>query len=167
MKKNFLFFTIFLCTVISDQVSKLFIDSHFAINESKILIDDFLYLRYIRNPGIAFGISLYHPILMLCITLLIIFVLVYLFLKGIIGSEGLTGKIAIILILGGAAGNLIDRIRMKEVIDFIEMGIGEYRWPIYNLADVYVTCGMFMLIYLYTFSSKRLNNSENLTIKNE
>ena len=125
----------------------------FDLNESICLLDNILYLRYIRNPGIAFGLTFGHPLFMLTVTTLIILILSYLFIKGKIAHGNDLGKIAMILVLGGAIGNLIDRIRMREVIDFIDMGVGNYRWPIYNLADTYVTIGMFVLIYILSFKT--------------
>ncbi len=56
------------------------------------------------------------------------------------------GRFAVVIILGGAAGNLIDRIRFGEVIDFINMGIGSHRWPTYNVADISLTIGVILLI---------------------
>ena len=53
------------------------------------------------------------------------------------------------MILGGAIGNLIDRLRMGEVIDFFDFGIGRYRWPVFNVADIAVTVGVFLLLFSY------------------
>ena len=69
-----------------------------------------------------------------------------------------------VLVLGGAVGNLIDRIRMREVIDFIDMGIGRYRWPTYNFADIYVTVGMFILIFFYALKTEPQGKSDILSI---
>ncbi len=161
MKNKFLMIAIFLFTVISDQVSKIIINNTFDLYESVSLIKNFLYLRYIRNPGIAFGMSFGHPLLMLAVTSLIILILLILFLKGKIAPYNEIGKIAMVMILGGAVGNLIDRIRMREVIDFIDMGLGDYRWPVYNFADAYVTIGMFILIYVLSFKNPHTNVSIN------
>ena len=161
MKNKFLLIALFLFTVVSDQISKLIINKSFDLNESVSLIKNFLYLRYIKNPGIAFGLSFGHPLLMLAVTSLIIIILFILFLKGKIAPDNELGKIAMVMILGGAIGNLIDRIRMREVIDFIDMGLGSYRWPVYNLADAYVTIGMFILIYVISFKKPHMNVSIN------
>jgi len=159
VKHKYVLIALFLFTIVTDQVSKLIIHTKFDLNESVSLIKNILYLRYIKNPGIAFGLSFGHPLFMLAVTTIIIIILFILFLKGKIASENELGKIAMVMILGGAIGNLIDRIRMKEVIDFIDMGLGRYRWPVYNLADTYVTIGMFILIYVVSFKDSQRNDS--------
>ncbi|MFC1490760.1 signal peptidase II [Candidatus Latescibacterota bacterium] len=160
MKNNLLLTLLFLFAIVSDQISKYFITVNFNLYESKSLIGNFLYFHYIKNPGAAFGLTLGHPLFMLAITILIVIILGYLFLKGNIFSDNMLGKTAMVLVLGGAFGNLIDRVRFMEVVDFIDMGIGTHRWPVYNLADVYVTIGMFILIYYFTFIESPGQNSK-------
>jgi signal peptidase II len=87
---------------------------------------------------------------MFVITMVVVALLVYLYVKGTVQPDTIPGKIALLMIFSGAAGNLIDRVRMGEVIDFIEMGIGRYRWPVYNFADIYITLGMIVLFLSYT-----------------
>ena len=156
VKNKLLLFALFVFIVVSDQFSKFIVDTTFHLNESKSIIGNILYLRYIKNPGAAFGLSFGHPHVMLTVTILITVILGYLFLSGKLFTDNKTGEIAMVLVLGGAVGNLIDRIRMREVVDFIDMGIGSYRWPVYNLADIYVTVGMFIMIYIYTFKQSSL-----------
>ncbi len=158
MKNKLLLFALFVFVIVSDQVSKYFIVATFNLHESRRILYNILYLRYIKNPGAAFGLSFGHPLLMLTITILIIIILGYLFLKGNLFSDNILGKTAMVMILGGAVGNLIDRMVMKEVVDFIDMGVGHYRWPVYNLADVYVTIGMVILIYFFSFKAKPQKN---------
>jgi len=161
VKNKLLLFALFVFVVVSDQLSKFIIDTTFHLNESKSIIGNILYLRYIRNPGAAFGLSLGHPHVMLTVTILITVILGYFFLRGKLFTNNIPSRVAMVMVLGGAVGNIIDRIRMREVIDFIDMGVGRYRWPVYNLADVYVTFGMFILIYLYSFEMKPRGNSIN------
>ncbi len=161
MKNKLLLFALFVFIVVSDQISKFIVNATFHLNESRSIIENILYLRYITNPGAAFGLSFGHPYVMLIVTILIIIILGYLFLSGKLFTNNITGEVAMVMVLGGAVGNLIDRIRMREVIDFIDMGVGRYRWPVYNLADVYVTFGMFIMIYLYSFKIKPQENSIN------
>lgn len=158
MKNKLLLFALFVFVIVSDQVSKYFIVATFNLHESRRIVNNILYIRYIKNPGAAFGLSFGPPLVMLAVTILIIIILGYLFLKGNLFSDNMPGKIAMVMVLGGAVGNLIDRIRMKEVVDFIDMGVGHYRWPVYNLADVYVTIGMVILIYFFSFKAKPQKN---------
>ena len=144
---------LFILAVVTDQASKFAVNSVYNLYDSRPVIGNILRLYYIRNSGAAFGINFGNPTIMLVVTILVTILLVYLFLSGKIDPGNLPGKCAIVLVLSGAAGNLIDRIRMGEVIDFIDMGIGSHRWPTYNLADVYVTCGMIILIFFHIFQS--------------
>ena len=153
MRKNLFFTLLFISAVLIDQLTKILISSKFEYGQSISIIKNILYLHYVKNSGIAFGLSVGSPVLMIALTFIVIVLFFYFFLKGKLFSDSFLGKIAVVLILGGAVGNLIDRVRFREVTDFIEMGIGQYKWPIYNFADVFVTFGMFMLIYFYSFKS--------------
>lgn len=151
MKNRLVFLVLFLFTIISDQLSKFLVNQHLELHETKRILGNVLYLRYIKNPGIAFGISFFHPMVMIVVTMLIIIILGYLFFRGSVIPTTKSARIAVILVLGGAIGNLIDRVRMGEVIDFIEMGIAGHYWPVYNCADIFVTVGMCILIYHFAF----------------
>ena len=164
MSNKLLLFALFVFTIVSDQISKIIVSSTFDLYDKKIIISNILYLSYIKNKGAAFGLSVGHPLIMLTITILIILILGYLFLKGKIFPGDVFCRVGMVLVLGGAVGNLIDRIRMREVIDFIDMGIGRYRWPTYNFADIYVTIGMFILIFFYAFKTEPQVKSDNLSI---
>ena len=62
-------------------------------------------------------------------------------------AHTLSEKIALSIVLGGAAGNFVDRVRWGYVVDFIDIGIRNVRWPVFNLADVYVTLGICLIVY--------------------
>ena len=151
MRRYFWLIVLFIFAVVTDQLSKHAVDSFFNLYESRNIIGDYLKLTYIKNSGASFGISFGNPTVMVVVNILVILLLAFLFLKGTLRPEHILGKIAVFLVLGGAIGNLIDRIRFGEVRDFIEMGIGHYRWPVYNLADIYITFGMFILFFIYAF----------------
>ncbi len=161
MRRNLWLSVVFIFAVVSDQFSKFVVDSTFNLYDSRSMLGDYLRLTYIRNSGAAFGISFGSSKVMFAVTVLVVILLVYLYLKGTLRPEHIIGKIAVIMVLGGAIGNLIDRIRMGEVIDFIDMGIGNHRWPIYNFADIYVTIGMFILFFIYTVQKD--DSEESLT----
>jgi signal peptidase II len=121
------------------------------LHESVRLAGDFLRLTYARNSGIAFGLSpgFLSGSLLLAITLAGSgLILVFLLTQRELG----VGKSAIVgLILGGAVGNLIDRIATGEVVDFLDVGIGSTRWPVFNIADSAVVVG----VVLYVLTDKR------------
>ncbi len=151
MRHKISLFLLFVVSLIADQVSKITIDNTFALYDSKPLIGSVLRLHYIRNAGVAFGMRFGSAPVMLTITVLVTCVLLYLVFSGKFSPSGMVGRVALILVLSGAIGNLIDRFRLGEVIDFIDMGIGTWRWPTYNFADIYVSIGMVMLIVLQLF----------------
>ena len=149
MREKVFLSMIFLLAVATDQASKLAVHSIFNLYDSRHILGNVLRLSYIRNSGAVFGMRFADPTVMLVLTGLVILLLAYLFITGKIETGNLAGKAALMLVLGGAIGNFIDRIRMREVIDFIDMGIGSYRWPTYNLADMYITVGMVVLIFYH------------------
>ena len=168
--KKILLSILFIFTIVTDQLSKYLIAKSFDMHETFTIIENILYLRYVLNPGIAFGMTPGSPIVMLIITLIIVIILGFFFLRGKLFPDSDFAQTAMVFLLGGAVGNLIDRIRMLEVVDFIEMGIGNYRWPVYNLADVYVTIGMFMLVITLlksTESDKVLKDPEHINSPEE
>ncbi len=125
-----------------DQLSKLLISSKLLPGDSIAVLGRFFRLTYIRNPRGVFGLS-FGGIPLVPISLVAVaFLLILLFRTTSIGSSPL----AISLILGGAVGNLVDRLRLGEVIDFLDFGVGRYRWPTFNLADAGVTVGAILLL---------------------
>ncbi len=149
------FLLLFIFLVVLDQATKLAVASYFPLYSTTNIIDDFLRLTHVKNPGAAFSLSFGNREVMLVVTIVVIALLAYLIIRGTIRPKSLTGKIALVMIFGGAIGNLIDRIRMEEVTDFIDMGVGAHRWPVYNLADMYVTIGMIILFLIYSLNKEK------------
>jgi signal peptidase II len=136
--------------VIIDQVTKIWI-YHTYVRPIKV-IGDFLKITLILNPYGVFGIRLKIPFLPL--TVVGVCVLIVILWKY---NDPLFA-----LILGGAIGTLIDRIRIKKVIDWIDIGIGELRWPVFNLADAAITIGIIWLIIRELIKGKKKNINESL-----
>jgi len=120
------------------------------LNHSIPVIDGVFSLTYIRNTGAAFGIlagsaaAFRLPFLVLFSLLAIGFI--FMMLRRLPDEE--TGLItALAFILGGAIGNLIDRIVYGEVIDFLDFYWSSYHWPAFNLADSFITVGVFITVY--------------------
>lgn len=132
-----------------DQVTKILVKSKFALGESIEILGDFLRFTYIENPGMAFGIRFAGPWFFILFSFIASGVILYYLHK--LRNERLKIRIPLALILGGAVGNLIDRILYHRVVDFIEVGVGAYRWPVFNIADSAVTVGMVILISLILF----------------
>ena len=145
------YYYLVLFTIISDQLSKKWIDINMIQYESWNIIGSFLRFTYVKNPGIAFGISVGGYTLLL--VLLSIFATI--FVAYIHWTERNNHPLisnGLALILGGAIGNLIDRLsvlyvdKYEGVIDFIDIGTMNYRWYTFNLADTAVTIGMALYI---------------------
>ena len=141
-----------LITVISifliDRISKIYViklDNNF--NGAEIFSSNFLNIYLIWNEGIAFGLlSMADSELYNFISILIsVIILVIIFM--IFRAEGIK-KFALLMILGGAIGNLYDRIIFGAVPDFIDFHIGNFHWFIFNFADVFITVGVFFMILI-------------------
>lgn len=130
--------------IIIDQVSKIIIVNNLTNNKSIEVIKSFFYLTYTNNKGAAFSILTGRRILLILVALVVIGVLIYYVIKNKI--EGKVNKIALSLVIGGSIGNLIDRILRGAVIDFIDVKIFGYNFPIFNLADTFIVIGVFLLI---------------------
>ncbi len=135
--------------ILLDQISKIYIDQTFRLHESLPVIPQLFSITYVRNPGAAFGLfadqsSLFRTVLFAGVS---IAALVFLFLMLYQAPKEDRWQItALSLLLGGATGNLLDRVRMGEVIDFLDFYIGTYHWPAFNVADSAITIGVAMLL---------------------
>ena len=144
--------------IILDQISKAIIIHTINLHESIPVIDGFFNLVHIRNRGIAFGLlnasnhSLGFYIQVPAVILAVLVIVWWLHNSSDKDRHLLFG---LALIIGGAIGNLIDRIRYREVIDFLDFHIGSYAWPAFNLADSAVTIGAIYLGIMLVFFNKQ------------
>jgi signal peptidase II len=128
--------------ILFDQASKLFIQYKMKIGESIPVIRGIFHITYIENPRSSFGLFEYNTQFFV-IAVLISVILVILIYKKIIFKKDPFMYIPLTLALGGAVGNLIDRVRIDgRVIDFLDFRI----WPIFNFADTAIVCGMLILL---------------------
>ena len=136
-------FYIAIAVLIADQLSKFLTLKYFSLGESLPIIPNVFHLSYVCNKGLAFGLfsgrNLEH--LWIFYVCLIIIIFVHLFYRKLFPGKKST-QVLLALILGGAVGNLIDRIRFGCVIDFLDFRI----WPVFNLADSAITIGTLLLI---------------------
>lgn len=134
--------------VIADQVTKAVVDGAMTLHESIPVVPS-VNLTYTRNPGAAFSLladadPTFRGWFFLAVSVVAL-TLITVFLRRVERGDWWT-LIGLSLILGGAVGNVIDRIRHGEVIDFIDLYLGPYHWPVFNLADSGITIGMVMLL---------------------
>ncbi len=142
--------TLLVFIVLLDRLSKLTIDRTMPLNHSVPVIENLFSLTYIRNTGAAFGIlagsaaGFRLPFLIFFSLLAIAFI--GMMLRRLPESEkGLI--VALTFILGGAIGNLVDRVVYGEVIDFLDFYWSRFHWPAFNFADSFITVGVMMTFY--------------------
>ena len=164
LNKNFFInSSLILITFLLDRISKIYVinlDKKFL--ESEIFSSKYLNISLIWNEGIAFGLlSFDQGILYNILTFLIILIIFFIFVM-IIKSSGIK-KYALLMILGGAFGNIFDRIIYKAVPDFIDFHIGDFHWFIFNVADIFITLGVIFMILLEFIdnSNNNVNKQKN------
>jgi signal peptidase II len=148
-KKNILFMAITGLVVLLDQLTKGWIIATMRLHDAYPVIDGFFNIVYVRNPGAAFGFlagasPLFRSVFFLAVTLAAILLILHYLRQTKI--EEIFLVLALALILAGAVGNLIDRIRFGEVIDFLDVYIGAHHWPAFNIADASITTGASVLV---------------------
>jgi signal peptidase II len=131
-----------------DQATKYWIVARFPLHETRPLISRFFNLVHVRNKGMAFGIGNrpdadWSFVLLLCATLGAVGLLLFWFYRLKPDERRLAFPLS--LVLGGAVGNLIDRLRLGEVIDFLDFYAGSFHWPAFNVADSAITVGTLWL----------------------
>ena len=159
LEKNF-FTNLFLVFLIFlfDRLSKtyvIFIDNKFS--GSEIFSSKFLNIILIWNEGIAFGLLSFNEKIFYNLLTFIILIIILIIFFMVIKSYGLK-KYSLLMILGGALGNVYDRIFYGAVPDFIDFHIGNFHWFIFNVADIFITLGViFMIIIEITDNNKNKN----------
>ncbi len=152
MKKKYLILlSTVAVTVLLDIITKAYIDSTMSLHESVVVIRGFFNITYVRNPGAAFSFLAsaspgFRSVFFLTVTVLAIILVLYYIVKS--KADEPLMIFALSLILSGALGNFIDRVRLGEVIDFIDVYISTYHWPAFNVADSAITVGAFLMLFV-------------------
>lgn len=132
-----------------DQFVKWFVAGHMELGESIPVIPNIFHLTYILNPGAAFGIMEGQQWFFLAIVVVLFGA--YFWLRDRIPKEPFYFPCAIGMLLGGALGNAIDRVRIHRVVDFFDFRV----WPIFNVADIAICCGVaLILLYFWRHSDE-------------
>lgn len=142
---------IFLLTIvflIIDIISKVVISSLMDVYDSIVIVKNFFYITYVRNTGAAWSIFEGRVLGLVIVSLIIISFIIYYISKH--RPKSRLEKVGYSLILGGAFGNLLDRVIYGYVIDFLDFNIFGYDYPIFNLADCFIFIGVVLLI-IYTW----------------
>ena len=137
-----------LVVIVIDQLTKAMIIARMDLHQSISIIDGFFALTYVRNTGAAFGIfagsmdALRVPLLL---AVALVALLILLWFVRTIPAERWPVIVACGGVLGGAIGNMIDRAAYGEVIDFLDVYVGSYHWPAFNVADMAISVGVIVL----------------------
>ena len=143
-KHILLYIFTFVIVVGGDQLTKTIIDHTLQLNGGYTIIDNFFYLTYAHNSGGAWGILSGHMILFFVVSLIATIGIIY-FFQHTESYQKLT-RYGLVLVFCGMVGNLIDRILFGYVRDFIDFLIIGYDFPIFNVADIAITVGVFLII---------------------
>ena len=160
LDKSFLInLSIILLIFIFDRISKIYViyldDKLFG---SEIFSSNFLNITLIWNEGVAFGLfSFDEKIFYKILTTIILIIILIIFIMNI-RSDGFK-KYSLSMILGGALGNVFDRLYYKAVPDFIDLHIGNFHWFIFNVADIFITLGILFMIII-ELNNNNLNKHE-------
>ena len=146
-KKNYFYFAFIVLIFIADRGSKIIILNIFETSEfTSIKINSFLNFSLVWNDGIAFGLfslekNFYYDILTSIIILITIFIIFLAY-----RASNLLEKLTYLMIVGGACGNIFDRLYYSSVVDFIDITINNFHWFIFNVADIFITLGIIILL---------------------
>jgi len=138
-----------MAVVVIDQWSKYYIQTHMNLGMSIPVIPSVFHFTYILNPGAAFGILENQRIFFVIIGLIMIGAVLYLYPR--IPAKMRLLRLGTGLMMGGAVGNVIDRIKTGFVVDFFDFRI----WPVFNIADIAIVIGVSCIIYTLVFTVEK------------
>ena len=151
---NFLivFFIFFI-----DRTSKKLVINYSKENiGGELYSSDYLNINLIWNEGIAFGLFSFAENYFYNFLTFIILIVIFIIIRIILNSSGFK-KFSLLMILGGALGNLYDRVFFSAVPDFLDLHIGNFHWFIFNIADIFITIGVIFMIFLEFIDNIRKN----------
>ena len=154
IKKNISLIIIFFSIILFDQLTKIIVIKNFQLYESMSIFPLFN-LTFVVNYGFAFGFlnnSSLNQIIVICVIFSIIAYFLYLLFK----TQDQFFRFSLILVLSGAVGNFIDRVIHGFVIDFIDIYLGSYHWPAFNIADSSITLGFILIMFNILFLNKKI-----------
>ncbi len=158
--RKFYFLTALL-VVILDRASKWLVAKDISLHDSIQIIPHVFYLTHVENRGAAFGLFAESPS-QWKIGMLIVFSVIALVVVSALlwrNSHAMTTAVGLSLILGGAVGNLWDRLLSGRVVDFLLVYIGSYQWPAFNVADSAIVVGAGLLVFEILFDKPAVGES--------
>jgi len=141
------FFGLAAAIVVADQVAKAWIVGSFELGRPVAVLGDLVRIWYVHNSGALFGMFRDQALLFAGASIAVIGLIVW-YHGHALASSGWLATLALGLLLGGAGGNLIDRVRFGYVVDFVDMGIGSWRFYTYNVADSAISASILLLLLM-------------------
>ncbi len=154
-KKFIINLSLILLIFLFDRISKIYViylDN--KLFGSEIFSSNFLNIYLIWNEGIAFGLFSFNEKIFYNILTIIILIIILIIFIMTIKSDGFK-KYSLLMILGGALGNVFDRLYYKAVPDFIDFHIGNFHWFIFNVADIFITIGILFMVIIELFNKNQ------------
>ncbi len=161
INKIFLINSIIVLSIfLFDRITKIYvINLSDKFLESEIFASKFLNISLIWNDGIAFGLFSFNKIIFYNILTFIILIIILVILFMALKSDGLK-KYSLLMILGGALGNIYDRIFYRAVPDFIDFHVGDFHWFIFNVADIFISIGVILMICIELIGNNNVIKDE-------
>lgn len=156
MTRRTIFASITAAGLIADQITKLYIDRSMQLYQSIPVVDNFFHITYLRNRGAAFSFlshASWRLPFFICVSLVAAIAILVAF--GRLRDDQKLAQVSLAMIFSGAVGNLIDRLRLGEVIDFLDAHWYQHHWPAFNVADSLICVGVFLLALDILLEEKR------------
>ena len=161
LRTNFIINSLLALSIfLLDRLSKIYViylDKKYL--GSEIFSSKFLDINLIWNDGIAFGLFSFDGKMLYDILTILILIVIIALIFMTLGSQG-AKKYSLLMILGGAFGNVFDRLFYRAVPDFLDFHVGNYHWFIFNVADIFITLGVIFMIILEFIGNNDKNNYE-------
>ena len=156
-KRHFWFILTAVAAVGLDRFAKIWVQTNMTLFESREMIGDFFRISFVKNPGIAFGMfaSSEHSWLKILLMVLAFAAIGFVIYIYAISKKTKLDQASLGFIFGGALGNIFDRIVSGKVVDFLDFGIGSYRFYTFNLADSAIIFGLILLLVQVLLEEKR------------
>lgn len=159
MKRILGYAGLFLGTLAADLATKQLVRTFMHVGESVRVAGEVVKFTFIYNRNAVFGLPVGNRVLYTVFAFVAVLLIVIYFIR--LPAAQRWERAALAVILGGALGNLADRVRTGQVVDFIEVGYRRFTWPVFNLADLAITIGMVMLIIPILFRKPELRGPRN------
>ncbi|MBO7454713.1 MAG: signal peptidase II [Alphaproteobacteria bacterium] len=142
-KKHRLVAFLFFFTLLSDQLSKLLVVKNLRLGEL-VNIFPFFNIVHVQNRGVTFGLlsGTFQPVVLIALSLVVVWFLIS------YARKNENYRLPTSLVIGGAVGNVIDRIAYGSVVDFLDFHLGSYHWPAFNIADSAIVIGVCLLLFI-------------------